>query len=139
MKVNLAWAKLSGLGNVSFSNPTGTNTTASFTEAGDYLLRVTASDSALSSFADVRIAVRTPAMNEAPVVSAGSDEVIGLTNVVTLDGTVSDDGLPQGAALMVNGKARPEMRQYDRTRTVGERVGGGEKGGEIGDAGHGVP
>ena len=31
------------------------------------------------------------------------------------------------------------MRQYDRTRTVGERVGGGEEGGEIGGVGHGVP
>ena len=31
------------------------------------------------------------------------------------------------------------MRQYDRTSPVGERVGRGEEGGEIGGAGHGVP
>jgi hypothetical protein len=31
------------------------------------------------------------------------------------------------------------MRQYDRTGTVGEGVGGGEKGGEIGGVGHCVP
>ena len=49
------------------------------------------------------------------------------------------DRVEQGAALMVNGEARPKMRQYDRTSTVGERVGGGEEGGEIGGAGHGVP
>ena len=49
------------------------------------------------------------------------------------------DRVEQGAAFMVNGEARPEMRQYDRTSTVGERVGGGEEGGEIGGAGHGVP
>ena len=31
------------------------------------------------------------------------------------------------------------MRQYDRTRTVGERVGRGEERGETGGVGHGVP
>jgi hypothetical protein len=31
------------------------------------------------------------------------------------------------------------MRQYDRTRPVGERVGGGKESGEIGGVGHSVP
>jgi hypothetical protein len=45
------------------------------------------------------MAVRTPAMNEPPVVNAGPDRIVGLTNAVTLCGIVTDDGLPQGAAL----------------------------------------
>jgi RHS repeat-associated protein len=100
--LTMGWSKVSGPGSVIFSAPDSANTTASFSEAGNYVLRLTASDSALSGYAEVKITVRTPAMNEAPVVSAGPDKVIGLTNVATLDGTVTDDGLPQGSTVTVN-------------------------------------
>jgi len=97
--VSVVWSQISGPGIASFTNPTSTNTTASFSTVGDYVLRVTASDTALAGFADVRIAVRTPAMNLAPVANAGGDLVVGLTNLATLTGTISDDGLPQGATV----------------------------------------
>ncbi len=100
--LTVGWSKVSGPGSVAFSAPDSTNTTASFSEAGDYVLRLTANDSALSGYAEVKVVVRTPAMNEAPVVSAGPDKVIGLTNVAALNGTVTDDGMPQGGTVTVS-------------------------------------
>jgi RHS repeat-associated protein len=95
------WTKISGPGEVAFDFSTATNTTASFAQAGDYVIRLSANDSALTGYADLRIAVRTPAMNEPPILSAGNNKVIGLTNVVTLEGVATDDGLPQGGSLGV--------------------------------------
>ena len=96
------WSKVSGPGAVTFSNPASVLTTASFNEPGDYILRLTANDTVLASHADLPVAVRTPAMNQPPVVNAGPNKVIGLTNVVTLDGSFTDDGLPLGVAVTVN-------------------------------------
>jgi RHS repeat-associated protein len=96
-----AWNQVSGPGAVAFANRFALGTSASFPQAGNYVLRLTASDSELTSSSDVRIAVRTPAMNEPPVVNAGPDKTVGLTNAATLCGAVTDDGLPKGAALAV--------------------------------------
>src|SRR6266511_3736386 len=53
----VSWAKQSGPGSVTFANPTAAATTASFSTAGSYVLRLTASDSALSAFADLTVSV----------------------------------------------------------------------------------
>lgn len=55
------WSKLSGPGTVAFDNASATSTTASFSSAGNYVLRLTASDSALVSTADVRITAKPTA------------------------------------------------------------------------------
>ena len=90
------WSKISGPGNVLFDNPTSLNTTASFSTNGIYHLQLVASDSFLSGSNDLYITV-----DAAPVVSA-----MGSTNtfpgVVTLQGSVSDDGLPTGSAVTVS-------------------------------------
>src|SRR5262249_46558411 len=39
--------------------------------------------------------------NQAPVVDAGPDQTIDLPNVATLNGTVTDDGLPSKGALTI--------------------------------------
>ena len=44
-----AWTKVSGPGTVTFSAPTSLSTTASFSASGSYVLRLTASDGALSA------------------------------------------------------------------------------------------
>ncbi len=90
------WSQVSGPGVASFGNASAIDTTASFTQAGTYVLRLTASDSAQSAFDDVTITVQ-PA-NQAPVVSAGVDQAIALPAGATLDGTVTDDGLPNPPA-----------------------------------------
>jgi RHS repeat-associated protein len=75
-------------------------TTASFSVSGTYVLRLMSSDSHLSSTDEVTIVVRevNPA-NQPPIVNAGSDQTITLPLIATLNGTVSDDGVPSGSPL----------------------------------------
>jgi hypothetical protein len=55
-----SWAKVSGPGTVTFANGLAIDTTANFSEAGAYVLRLTASDGQLSRFDDVTITVAAP-------------------------------------------------------------------------------
>jgi hypothetical protein len=89
-----SWSKLSGPGTVTFGNPAAIDTTASFTAAGSYVLRLTASDGALTNSDQVTITVNSQAANQAPTVSAGPNQTITLPSSASLNGTVSDDGLP---------------------------------------------
>jgi hypothetical protein len=59
--MTLSWARVSGPGTVTFSAPTAAVTTASFSAAGTYVLRLTASDSALSANDTVTVTVNPPA------------------------------------------------------------------------------
>jgi hypothetical protein len=56
-KMTFAWSKVSGPGTVTFANGSALSTTASFSTAGVYTLRLTASDSALASTDDVVVTV----------------------------------------------------------------------------------
>src|SRR5262249_50739738 len=55
--VTTSWSKVSGPGTVSFGNGASLNTTAAFSAGGDYVLRLTATDSQLTSSDDVSITV----------------------------------------------------------------------------------
>jgi serine protease len=57
--VTTTWSKVSGPGTVTFGNPSAVDTTASFSVAGVYTLRLTANDSALSTSDDVVITVNS--------------------------------------------------------------------------------
>ncbi|MCZ7649484.1 MAG: Ig-like domain-containing protein [Planctomycetota bacterium] len=93
--VTVTWSKLSGPGAVTFGNANAIATSASFSVAGTYTLRLTASDSQLSASDDVTVIVNpAPPVNAAPAVSAGPDLAVTLPASATLDGAVSDDGLP---------------------------------------------
>ncbi len=96
--LTIAWSQVSGPGTVAFGNASSLSTTASFSAAGSYTLRLTASDSALSSSDDIVITVN-PA-NTAPVVNAGPDQTLTLPNSATLSGTATDDGLPNPPARL---------------------------------------
>jgi hypothetical protein len=91
-EVTLNWTRVSGPGTLTFSAPTAATTTASFSAAGTYVLRLTASDGALTQSDDMTVTVN--AANQAPTVNAGADQTVTLPNTATLSGTVSDDGLP---------------------------------------------
>jgi len=52
------WAKFSGPGSVAFGNAASAITSATFSAAGTYVLRLTASDGALSDTSDTRITVQ---------------------------------------------------------------------------------
>ncbi|MBZ4421853.1 RHS repeat-associated core domain-containing protein [Myxococcus sp. RHSTA-1-4] len=97
------WSAVSGPGPVTFSAPTSSTTLANFTVAGTYVLRLTASDTQLSTSADMQVAINTTApANTAPSVSAGTNVAITLpVNSVQLNGTASDDGRPTGSTLSV--------------------------------------
>src|SRR6266511_3575710 len=91
----LNWTKQSGPGTVSFTDATAATTTVSFSSAGSYVLRLTANDSALSSYADVTVTVNpAAATNTAPSVSIDPVAPITLPAGANLTGHVSDDGLP---------------------------------------------
>src|SRR5438046_590544 len=51
------WSQVSGPGTVSFSNPGALISTATFSESGAYVLRLTASDGALAAIDDVAVTV----------------------------------------------------------------------------------
>jgi RHS repeat-associated protein/uncharacterized repeat protein (TIGR01451 family) len=95
--LTLAWSKVSGPGNVTFANATAATTTATFSAAGEYVLRLTASDTALTG-AD-ELAVKVLPVNQPPVVKAGVDQIIFLSFVANLSGSVTDDGLPATGSL----------------------------------------
>ena len=100
--LSISWTQVSGPGSVTFANPGSAVTTASFSAAGTYDLRLTANDSQLSASSDVTVTAVTPPTNQAPAVNAGPNQSATLpANVVTLNGSVTDDGLPAGAKLMV--------------------------------------
>src|SRR6185369_9893383 len=93
--LTVAWSMVSGPDPVVFTTPTQPATAASFGAAGQYVLRLTASDSQLSTSSDVTITV-TPA-NQPPVINTDQPQTIVLpNNTVNLTGSATDDALPIG-------------------------------------------
>ena len=88
--VTTTWSKVSGPGTVTFGNANAVDTSATFSVAGAYVLRLTAADGGVSPTDDISITVN-PA-NQPPSVSAGGDQAITLPAGAALDGTVTDDG-----------------------------------------------
>lgn len=105
-KVTTTWSKVSGPGTVSFGTPNAADTTATFSAAGDYTLRLTANDGALSGQDDVVVKVTAAptggggggggggTTNTAPSVSVGPDQAVTSGTAAQLDATVTDDGQP---------------------------------------------
>src|SRR5439155_23705269 len=87
---------ISGPGSVVFANATAAVTTATFSAAGSYVLQLSASDTQLTRSAQTVVAVaQQVAANQPPRVSAGANLSVALPNAtVTLNGSVTDDGLP---------------------------------------------
>ena len=87
------WSVTSGPGPVSFADASAPETTASFSTTGIYVLRLSASDMAVSAYDEVTITV-------APGLNAGPDRVLPLAMTANLAGAVSDDGLPHPSLLL---------------------------------------
>jgi RHS repeat-associated protein len=97
--LSISWSVVSGAGPVFFANPLAAATTATFSGPGIYVLRLTASNAQLTASSDVNISV-SQVINQAPVVSAGANQTVEVPiNVVTLTGSVTDDGLPLGGTI----------------------------------------
>ena len=114
------WSRISGPGAATFSAPNALTTNVSFASPGSYVLRLTASDGALSAFDEVQVTVTSAGgTNTVDVaIATGSDDVeqnlttnaVNLTNgdlELGVDGTVAQlvglrfPGLsvPQGATI----------------------------------------
>ncbi len=92
--LTVVWSKISGPGTVIFGNAAMTNSTATFSANGVYVLRLTADDGFATNHSDVAVIENLP-----PAVNAGTSILTnGLQTV--LNGSVADDGLP-GAFLSV--------------------------------------
>lgn len=99
----MTWSQVSGPPGVVFGDPTQAETDVTFSTAGTYLLRLTASDSQLTGAADVLVTVELePPANAPPVVSAGPNQTIAVPpGRAMLRGAVLDDGRPEGSVLRV--------------------------------------
>jgi len=94
--MTITWSEVSGPGTVTFSSPNTATTNATFTLAGSYVLQLSASNTQYTSTSQVTITVKS-SVNQPPVVSAGPNPAITLpTNSLLLQGTATDDGLPNG-------------------------------------------
>ena len=101
--VTAAWSKVSGPGTVAFADAAAASTTATFTAAGSYVLRLTGNDGALQAVDDVTVSVApdpTEPPNAPPVVAAGDDRAVTRPDAATLAGSVTDDGMPAPPGLV---------------------------------------
>jgi choice-of-anchor A domain-containing protein/RHS repeat-associated protein len=97
--LSIAWQKTAGPGDVRFANPAAPATSASFSAPGQYLLELTADDGEFFREAAVRVSVLPGGgQNQPPAVSAGAPQT-GDGTLATLNGSVQDDGLPEGVAV----------------------------------------
>ncbi len=92
--VTTTWSQVSGPGAVAFGDASALETSVTFPAVGIYVLRLTANDSALGASDEVTFTVGDGTTNQTPSVNAGSDQTVTLPGSASLDGTVSDDGLP---------------------------------------------
>ena len=116
-----SWTTVSGPANVVFGTPSAASTQATFSTIGDYLVRLTASDSERTTFAEV--AVKVVQGNAPPAVNAGPDVTLTEPAVsTTLSGTAVDDGRPSGSFvttqwIQVSGPAPARIDQPGDTTT----------------------
>jgi len=96
------WSKMSGPGVVTFGSSSAQSTTAIFSTAGTYVLRLTANDGSLSGQDDMTIVAASAVTNQAPIGNAGVDQTITLPAVANLTGTAVDDGLPIGSNVVTS-------------------------------------
>jgi RHS repeat-associated protein len=98
--VTVTWSQLSGPGTATISSPHSLVTTASFSQAGIYVLRLTADDGALSASDDVQITANA-AGNQPPVTQndfANTSAGVGIqVNVLSNDSDADGDTLSVSA------------------------------------------
>ena len=99
-RISVTWTKVSGPGTVSFGNANAVDTTAGFSSAGSYVLRLTADDGGRTGSSEVSISLTTT-NNSPPVVTASADRTtLALGGTVNLSGSATDDGLPNPPASL---------------------------------------
>ena len=90
--MSVAWSTVSGPGTVTFSNAIALSTTASFSAAGVYTLRLSASDSALTTSDDVVVTVNAanaPGLSAQYFNDSGSGTHFGALVLTRVDPTIN--------------------------------------------------
>jgi hypothetical protein len=99
--LSVAWTKVSGPGEVTFADAKQVDTGATFSAAGSYTLRLTASDGALSTSDDVVITVQDSGASGATEVTLDSERrAVRHSGTVRLDGTVAAAGKAASGATV---------------------------------------
>ncbi|WP_309383174.1 PKD domain-containing protein [Cerasicoccus frondis] len=93
----ISWSQVSGPGTVNFVDDSAVDTSVSFSAEGIYVLELSATDGVFTASDSLTITVNNVA-NAPPVVDAGADQVVSLSDGALLSGIVSDDGLAPGNA-----------------------------------------
>ena len=96
--LTFTWTQVSGPGTVTLTDANAQDTTASFSISGTYVLQLTAGDGQLAT--SDQLAVTVLPANQPPVVDAGPDQTVPFPDVAYLDGTVTDDGVPDSPASL---------------------------------------
>ncbi|HYJ88276.1 MAG TPA: hypothetical protein VEW46_19585, partial [Pyrinomonadaceae bacterium] len=97
------WSQVSGPGTTTFEDPLLSETVASFSAPGVYILRLTATESDMIASSEVTITVHPE--NHAPTANAGLDQTISLPAAAGLNASAADDGWPFGSSLSVKWSA----------------------------------
>lgn len=88
-RIRAQWEKVKGPGSVVYKNDNLLQTTATFTNTGAHVLKLTVNDGELYAFDYM-----TVTLNVAPTVNAGPDLTLPISGTANLNGIASDDGLP---------------------------------------------
>lgn len=113
--VTLTWSKTSGPGTVTFGTPSAESTTAAFSSSGAYVLRLTASDGALTTFDELTVTV-TDAPPPGPVLIASA-----LTNAAPSHFANATAFLYTGSDPVQTGVAPGTIKEY-RAAVIRGRV-----------------
>ncbi len=93
--VNTLWTMINGPGTVTLTDATAVDTDVSFSTDGIYVLQLESTDGEFTTTDEIIVTVYpAETINQAPSVTAGGTQTVTLPGSVSLDGTVTDDGLP---------------------------------------------
>lgn len=128
----IVWTKQSGPGSVAFGNLSAADTTATFSEPGSYVVRLTANDGELTTSADVTVTVKPPSVappldptvpstmdlateflytGPNPIQTGVAQGTIDPTRVAVIRGRVLDKANTPLPGVAVSVVGRPELGQ----------------------------
>ncbi len=89
--LSITWLRYSGPGYVSFANASDPQTAATFTVAGEYVLKLTADDGEFLASSMMTVVVYAEPVNAPPTANAGADRQIEVGQAVLFNGIGSND------------------------------------------------
>ena len=122
--LTVAWSKVSGPGTVAFSNANNSTTTVTFSQVGNYLLRLTASDSALSSFSDVTVTVSSTTNTTNTNTTENNSTTTTTTTNTTNTNTTEHSNTVNNASVTSEGASSVPTTSSSQERSSGEKSSG---------------